>query len=144
MGLQTNCSTTFSPTADQIMTPSGRACPLVRFGLPALVPCRSVSFTQITLRGRFKESSPKETIMRTSASSEISWNSPRWDGIFRTYEPADVERLRGTVRVEHSLARRGAERFWSLLHREKYIPALGALDRKSTRLNSSHLVISYA
>jgi isocitrate lyase len=86
-----------------------------------------VSFTQITLRGRFKESSPKETIMRTSASSEISWNSPRWDGIFRTYEPADVERLRGTVRVEHSLARRGAERFWSLLHREKYIPALGAL-----------------
>ena len=65
--------------------------------------------------------------MRSSASQEINWNSPRWDGTLRNYEPADVQRLRGTVHVEHSLARAGAEKFWSMLHNEKYIAALGAL-----------------
>ena len=38
-----------------------------------------------------------------------------------------MERLRGTVRVEHSLARAGAEKFWRLIHQENYVPALGAL-----------------
>ncbi len=56
-----------------------------------------------------------------------SWDSPRWNGIRRTYTSSDVERLRGTVHVEHSLARAGAERFWRLLQREPYVPALGAL-----------------
>ena len=55
------------------------------------------------------------------------WNSPRWGGIMRTYSMKDVDRLRGTVRVEYSLARAGAEKFWRLLHQEPYIPALGAL-----------------
>jgi len=55
------------------------------------------------------------------------WNSPRWGGIIRTYSMKDVNRLRGTVRVEYSLARAGAEKFWRLLHQEAYIPALGAL-----------------
>ncbi|MGB6720229.1 MAG: isocitrate lyase [Terracidiphilus sp.] len=58
---------------------------------------------------------------------ETGWVSPRWDGITRTYESRDVERLRGTVRIEHSLARAGAEKLWRLLHQENYIPALGAL-----------------
>lgn len=65
--------------------------------------------------------------MRNGASEEINWNSPRWDGTLRTYEPADVHRLRGTVHIEHSLARAGAEKLWSMLHHEKYIAALGAL-----------------
>ena len=65
--------------------------------------------------------------MRSSASHEINWNSPRWEGTIRNYEPADVQRLRGTVHIEHSLARAGAEKFWSMLHSEKYIAALGAL-----------------
>jgi len=65
--------------------------------------------------------------MRISASHEINWDSPRWDGIIRTYQAGDVRRLRGTVHVEHSLARAGAEKFWNMLHQEKYIPALGAL-----------------
>ena len=65
--------------------------------------------------------------MRSSASHEINWNSPRWDGTIRTYDPGDVRRLRGSVHVEHSLARAGAEKFWSMLHQEKYIAALGAL-----------------
>src|SRR6266700_4096618 len=69
----------------------------------------------------------EETIMRTSASTEINWDSPRWEGTVRAYEPADVRRLRGTVQVEHSLARAGAEKFWNMLHQEKYVAALGAL-----------------
>jgi isocitrate lyase len=55
------------------------------------------------------------------------WNSSRWQGITRTYTHDQVDQLRGTVRVEYSLARAGAEKFWRLLHRESYVPALGAL-----------------
>ena len=51
----------------------------------------------------------------------------RWDGIERDYSAEDVVRLRGSVRVEHTLARRGAEKLWRLLHEEDYVPALGAL-----------------
>ncbi|HWE86003.1 MAG TPA: isocitrate lyase [Terracidiphilus sp.] len=65
--------------------------------------------------------------MRICASHEMNWNAPRWDGTIRTYEPEDVRRLRGTVHVEHSLARAGAENFWDMLHGENYIAALGAL-----------------
>lgn len=53
--------------------------------------------------------------------------SNRWDGITRPYSAADVERLRGTMRVEHTLARKGAERLWDLLQTEPYVAALGAL-----------------
>ncbi|MDH3646028.1 MAG: isocitrate lyase [Gammaproteobacteria bacterium] len=51
----------------------------------------------------------------------------RWDGIKRPYEAADVERLRGTVAIEHTLARRGAERLWSLMKQKPFVNALGAL-----------------
>jgi len=51
----------------------------------------------------------------------------RWEGIERPYGAEDVARLRGSVHVEHTLARLGAERLWELLHREDYVPALGAL-----------------
>jgi isocitrate/methylisocitrate lyase len=53
--------------------------------------------------------------------------SGRWDGIERPYTSEDVERLRGSVHVEHTLARLGAERLWDLLRDEDYVPALGAL-----------------
>jgi len=59
--------------------------------------------------------------------SGTRWGSARWSGISRTYQARDVERLRGTVHVEHSLARAGAEKFWRMLHEEKFIPTLGAL-----------------
>jgi isocitrate lyase len=65
--------------------------------------------------------------MSKSASIETGWESPRWNGITRVYKAGDVERLRGTTRVEYSLARAGAEKLWSLLHEEGYIRALGAL-----------------
>ena len=51
----------------------------------------------------------------------------RWAGITRPYTKEDVLRLRGTVRIEHTLARLGAERLWTLLHSEPYVAALGAL-----------------
>ena len=52
---------------------------------------------------------------------------PRWKGITRGYAAADVVRLRGSVLVEHTLARRGAEKLWKLLETEPFINALGAL-----------------
>ncbi|MFI7612565.1 isocitrate lyase [Nonomuraea terrae] len=54
-------------------------------------------------------------------------NSPRWEGIERTYTAEDVIRLRGSVQEEHTLARLGAERLWSLLHTEDFVSSLGAL-----------------
>lgn len=51
----------------------------------------------------------------------------RWKGIVRPYTPKDVEKISGTVQIEYTLARLGAERFWKLIENEKYIQALGAL-----------------
>ena len=62
--------------------------------------------------------------MRSSGNGAVS---RRWEGIERPYGAEDVERLRGTVHVEHTLARLGAERLWELLQYEDYLPALGAL-----------------
>jgi isocitrate lyase len=65
---------------------------------------------------------------QTAADLELAWTTdPRWAGVARPYSADDVLRLRGSVAVEHSLARHGAERLWSLLHREDYINALGAM-----------------
>ncbi len=54
-------------------------------------------------------------------------NDPRWKGITRPYSAEDVLRLRGSIHIEHTLARLGAERLWNLLHTESYVAALGAL-----------------
>jgi isocitrate lyase len=67
--------------------------------------------------------------IRTEAQALAErWSSePRWAGIERPYSAEDVVRLRGKVRVERSLARRGAERLWELVHNEDYVAALGTL-----------------
>lgn len=65
-------------------------------------------------------------MIRTCDTNE-NGTSARWAGISRPYSPEEVDRLRGTVRIEYSLARAGAERLWKLLHEEPYIAALGAL-----------------
>ena len=68
------------------------------------------------------------TTQSTAQQLTLDWqNSPRWTGIIRPYAAADVLRLRGTVHVEHSLARRGAERLWRGLHELPFVNALGAL-----------------
>jgi len=56
-----------------------------------------------------------------------SLGQERWKGIVRDYSPADVERLRGSVRIRYTLAELGAERLWKLLTEEDYVNALGAL-----------------
>ncbi len=53
--------------------------------------------------------------------------NPRWHNIKRPYSAEDVLKLRGSVRIEHTLAKMGADRLWNLLHSEPYVPALGAL-----------------
>src|SRR6266550_780570 len=67
--------------------------------------------------------------LRASANDHLpNWESDRrWSGIERTYSLADVPRLQGSVIVEHTIARRGAEKLWELLHAEDFVPALGAL-----------------
>ena len=63
-----------------------------------------------------------------AAALEQEWaTSERWTGIERPYRGADVVRLRGSLRVEHTLARQGAERLWALMRDEPYVNALGAL-----------------
>ena len=59
---------------------------------------------------------------------EQDWaQNPRWEGIKRGYDAAEVVRLRGSLAVEHTLARRGACRLWELLHAEPFVNSLGAL-----------------
>jgi isocitrate lyase len=64
---------------------------------------------------------------QTAAELQEIWDTdPRWDGIERTFSAEDVVALRGSVREESTLAARGAENLWNLLHTENYIRALGA------------------
>jgi isocitrate lyase len=59
---------------------------------------------------------------------ERDWReNPRWQGITRPYAAADVVRLRGSVQIEYTLAKLGAQRLWDLMHTEPYVAALGAL-----------------
>ena len=68
------------------------------------------------------------TAHESAAQLEKSWKSDsRWKGITRPYTPEDVARLRGTLRIEYTLARLGAERLWDLLSNESYVNALGAM-----------------
>ena len=61
-------------------------------------------------------------------SLQESWElDERWKGVTRPYTAEDVIRLRGSIDIEHTLARRGSEKLWNLLHQEDYINALGAL-----------------
>ena len=62
------------------------------------------------------------------AALEKDWaTNPRWKGITRGYSAADVVRLRGSFPIEHTLARRGAEKLWNLVNTEPYVNCLGAL-----------------
>jgi isocitrate lyase len=59
---------------------------------------------------------------------ERDWTeNPRWKGVERPYDAAEVHRLRGSIQVEHTMARMGAEKLWRLMHDEPFVNALGAL-----------------
>ncbi len=63
----------------------------------------------------------------TNAAKTETWSDPRWKGVTRNYSLGDVQRLQGSVVVEHTLARRTAETLWDLLQTEPFINSLGAL-----------------
>jgi isocitrate lyase len=48
--------------------------------------------------------------------TNTQWAGKRWQGVTRPYTSADVERIRGSIKIDHTLARMGAERLWELLH----------------------------
>src|ERR1700730_2566720 len=59
---------------------------------------------------------------------ELDWSTnPRWAGLTRPYSAEDVARLRGSIPIEHTLAKIGAERLWHLLQTEEYVATLGAM-----------------
>jgi isocitrate lyase len=63
-----------------------------------------------------------------AAALEKDWaENPRWKGIKRGYSAADVVRLRGSLTIEHTLAKRGAEKLWNLINTEPFVNTLGAL-----------------
>ena len=69
--------------------------------------------------------------MSGDAKNAGSWETdPRWQGVRRTYSAVDVDRLGGTVRVEHTLARLGAERLWDLMRKRDYVPRARGAHRK--------------
>jgi isocitrate lyase len=66
--------------------------------------------------------------LKTTEQLERDWrDNPRWKGVERGYSAAEVVKLRGSLPIEHTLARHGAERLWRLLHTEDFVNALGAL-----------------
>ncbi len=70
----------------------------------------------------------RNSSLSLAMKNSTDWSTDkRWQGIERTYARADVQRLQGSFVPEHSLARRGAEKLWQLLHSEPYVHALGAL-----------------
>ena len=78
--------------------------------------------------------STDDTPTRSGGGTSAEWDAlvgptaaGRWDGIVRPYCPADVLRLRGSIHIEHSLARRGALRLWESLTSAPFVAALGAL-----------------
>src|SRR5215469_33620 len=59
---------------------------------------------------------------------EMNWTADsRWTGVTRPYTAEDVERLRGSMRIEYTLARKGAQRLWDLLRTQSYLTAVGAM-----------------
>ncbi len=70
----------------------------------------------------------QQTREQQIAALEKDWaENPRWKGIKRGYTAADVVRLRGSIQIEHTLAKRGAEKLWNLINTEPFVNSLGAL-----------------
>jgi isocitrate lyase len=71
--------------------------------------------------------SPADT-MPTAEQLQQQWKSdPRWSGVTRAYSAQDAVRLRGTIPVEHSIARISADKLWRSMHEKPFVNALGAL-----------------
>ncbi|WP_409252780.1 isocitrate lyase [Bacillus sp. SCS-153A] len=69
-----------------------------------------------------------ETVQNEAKALREDWElNPRWNGVERPYSPEDVLRLRGSLKVEHTLAQKGSEKLWKLINEEPFVNALGAL-----------------
>jgi isocitrate lyase len=66
-------------------------------------------------------------LYHTSNMTSSDLHAKRFEGIHRPYSAQDVQRLKGSVHIEHTLATLGAQRLWELMHQEEFVPALGAL-----------------
>lgn len=71
--------------------------------------------------------SSHDTQSETESNVDSPFTGPRWVGVERPYTTKDVDKLRGTVTIEHTLARLGAERLWQLMKELPYVHSLGAL-----------------
>src|ERR1035438_10187941 len=109
--------------------------PCARQGLSASGNPRSTALGQRSPKanskcGRESMMNSNSTPRQASSGQNETWaTGPRWRGITRPYSQQDVNRLRGSIQIEHTLAHRGAEQLWKLLHdnNEPFIPALGAV-----------------
>jgi isocitrate lyase len=82
----------------------------------------------VTQHPEHSRKSHEEEVRRQARRLQQEWsNSPRWRGVRRDYSAEDVVRLRGSLMLEYTLARAGAERLWELLQHEDYVHALGAM-----------------
>jgi isocitrate lyase len=82
----------------------------------------------IDRRTAMRDLSYGERLRREAACLKSHWDtSPRWRGIERTYAAEEVIGLRGTITIEHTLARLGADRLWTLMRRMPFVAALGAM-----------------
>ena len=68
---------------------------------------------------------------------------PRWMNVERPYSVADVKRLSGSVNIEYTLAKKGAEKLWNQLHHKKYVSALGALTGNQAMQQARRDLIQY-
>src|SRR6266511_2988891 len=69
-----------------------------------------------------------ESLIQIEAGElERTWEAPRWHGIKRDYSAEDVIRLRGSLKIEYTLAHRGAEKLWRRMQKHPYVSSLGAL-----------------
>jgi isocitrate lyase len=82
--------------------------------------------TQLEQQLQQKERAAQYALAQAAMNHDWATN-PRWKGVERPYTAEDVLRLRGSIHIEHTLARMGAERLWALLHTDSYVNALGAM-----------------
>ncbi len=78
---------------------------------------------------RFEDDSQKNSSRSDAGTPGQGWPEAapgRWDNVRRDYTPADVDRLRGTIRPRHTIAEMGARKLWRLLHEEAFVPTFGA------------------
>jgi isocitrate lyase len=109
--------------------PDGQ-CDLRDRGIGRQMPLDAKSFAGKNMTTSSHAKSNQQSGDQQDHKRTENWqNSPRWSGISRPYSQQDVDRLKGSIEIEHTLARHGAERLWELMKddSESFVPALGAV-----------------